>query len=91
MALIASEKGQLHSRINNAVRAGTPLFYRPFFYAHVALLHVSLVLRMVGDLGGGLYVRQRGGMLNAVAILLFLGSTIASVRIGRATTLKAGS
>lgn len=70
---------------------GTPLFYRPFFYAHVALLHLSLVLRLVGDMGGGLYVRQWGGMLNAVAILLFLGSTIVSVRAGRATKLKAGS
>ena len=70
---------------------GTPLFYRPFFYGHVAILHLSLALRMVGDMGGGLYVRQWGGMLNAVAILLFLGSTIASVRAGRATELKAGS
>lgn len=60
--------------------SGTPLAYRSFFYVHLTLLHVSLVLRMVGDLGGSLHLRQCGGVLNAAAILLFLSSTIVAVR-----------
>jgi len=54
--------------------------YRPSFYAHLALLHASLVLRLAGDLGGWWAVRRWGGLLNAAAILLFLGATLASVR-----------
>lgn len=51
---------------------GRPLAYHPAFYAHLALLHLSLVIRLTGDLVAGLSVRQWGGMLNAIAITLFL-------------------
>jgi hypothetical protein len=42
------------------------------FYLHVALLHASLLLRTVGDLAPLLEARRWGGLLNAVAILLFI-------------------
>jgi hypothetical protein len=43
------------------------------FYAHLALLHASLALRLLGgDLAGNLAAWQWGGVLGAVAILLFL-------------------
>ncbi|MHB8491668.1 MAG: hypothetical protein ACYDA6_05575 [Solirubrobacteraceae bacterium] len=43
------------------------------FYAHLALLHASLALRLLGgDLAGNLAAWQWGGSLGAVAILLFL-------------------
>jgi hypothetical protein len=61
--------------------------YRPRFYAHLALLHLSLVLRIAGDLGGWLDGRRWGGLLNEVAIVLFLASTVWAVveqRRGRA-------
>jgi hypothetical protein len=48
------------------------LAYTPFFYAALAVLNLSLLLRLAGDLLFGLSVRQWGGMLNVVAILLFL-------------------
>jgi len=58
---------------------GISIPYRPFFYVHVALLHVSLLLRVGGDLMLVESLRVWGGGLNAGAILLFLGATVASV------------
>jgi len=55
---------------------GLPLEYRPAFYLHVGVLHVSLILRVVGDLVDSLgRWRVWGGMLNAVALLLFMFNT----------------
>lgn len=56
-------------------------------YLPLALLHASLVVRLAGDLGGLADVRRWGGMLNAIAILLFLLLTAVSVLRGRARTL----
>jgi hypothetical protein len=58
---------------------GISIPYRPFFYVHVALLHVSLLLRASGDLMLVESLRAWGGWGNAGAILLFLGATVASV------------
>jgi hypothetical protein len=52
-----------------------PLAFHPRFYVHVALLHAGLGLRLVGDLTELTWTRAWGGLLNAVAILLFLLST----------------
>lgn len=53
--------------------------FKRLFYAHLILLHASLILRLIGDLGSILVLRQWGGMLNVSAILLFLASTIYAV------------
>jgi hypothetical protein len=59
---------------------GVPLRYRSVFYAHVALLHGSLALRIAGDLVEDL-ARWRvwGGLLNAVCLLLFLVNTVSAI------------
>lgn len=49
------------------------------FYAHVVLLQASLLIRLAGDLFGALSLRQWGGMLNALAILLFLANTMRAI------------
>ncbi len=54
---------------------GRPMSFQPTFYLHLAILHLSLALRIVGDLGAGLTVRQWGGMLNVIAVLAFLFAT----------------
>ncbi|MBK7859765.1 MAG: hypothetical protein IPJ65_14315 [Archangiaceae bacterium] len=50
------------------------------FYVHLALLHVSLALRLAGDLGSAGPLRAAGGWLNALAIAVFMLSTAAAVR-----------
>jgi hypothetical protein len=56
-----------------------PLQYGALFYAPLALLEVSLTVRVAGDLLGWLAVRQWGGMLNVVTVLLFMFVTLRSV------------
>jgi hypothetical protein len=80
---------------------GRPLIYRPRFYVHVAVLHASLVFRVVGDLSED-FGRWRvwGGLGNAVALVLFavnVGLSIMlahrtnrSVRVERPDTRVAG-
>lgn len=64
---------------------GVVIDYRPRFYLHVALLHFALIARVAGDLGGWMALREWGGLLNAVAIVLFLANTVSAVRLGSGT------
>lgn len=64
-------------------------FHR-IFYAHVALLHLSLIMRIFGDLAGNSAVRRLGGLLNAAAILLFLAVTLRAARHAIMTQRSAG-
>jgi hypothetical protein len=59
---------------------GRAMPYQAVFYTHLALLHLSLLLRIVGDLTAWLPARQWGGLLNVVALLLFLFNTVRAVR-----------
>ncbi len=54
---------------------GRAVAFRSTFYAHVALLHVSLLLRITGDLLDWFPGRQWGGLLNVLALLLFFANT----------------
>jgi hypothetical protein len=64
--------------------AGLPVPYRPAFYVHAGLLHLSLAARLLGDLWAAGPLRQWGGLLNAAAILLFIGNTALAARSARA-------
>lgn len=48
--------------------------YRPFLYAWFVLLQLSLLLRICGDLGEHIRLRQWGGMINGIAITCFFVS-----------------
>jgi hypothetical protein len=54
---------------------GVRISFRPAFYAHLVLLHVTLLLRVAGDLLPSAPARQWGGLLNALALLLFFANT----------------
>ncbi|HEX8939869.1 MAG TPA: hypothetical protein VF763_06860 [Candidatus Limnocylindrales bacterium] len=61
-----------------------PLPYRPRFYAHLALLHLGLLVRIgTGDLLGIPGAWQLGGLLNVTALLVFLASSVAAALEGR--------
>jgi len=62
---------------------GLPVIYRPIFYSQFALLHISLIIRIIGDLSGNVALREWGGMLNVIALLVFLGNTAYSIISGK--------
>lgn len=55
--------------------------YRPILYAHVALLHAALALRVGGDLASVFWARQWGAILSGIAMAIFLLNTIASIAL----------
>jgi len=59
---------------------GVPINFQPSFYIHLILLHASLVLRVIADYANLHILRMWGGLLNEVAILLFIGMTVFSIR-----------
>lgn len=64
-----------HAPIIIPALSGLPMTFRPTFYGPLALLHLSLLLRVVGGLTGWSLGRQWGGLINAIVALLFLGHT----------------
>ncbi|HRW04706.1 MAG TPA: hypothetical protein P5121_06415 [Caldilineaceae bacterium] len=59
-----------------------PLPYRPHFYSHLLLLHITLAVRIAGDLLLSMSLRQWGALLNALVLLLFLGNTVVALVAG---------
>lgn len=55
------------------------LNYFPRFYVHLALLHLTLTLRVMSDLLWLPHLRTWSGVLNAIVLLIFLLSTVAGV------------
>ena len=58
---------------------GIPISFSPLFYVHLALLHLSMIVRVAGDLALNTPIRKWGGLLNEVAILLFMILSIQSI------------
>ncbi|MCC7206757.1 MAG: hypothetical protein IT323_05595 [Anaerolineae bacterium] len=56
--------------------SGLRLNYHPLFYMNLVLLHVTLVARILGNLTPDFALRQWGGLLNVITVLLFLAMTI---------------
>ena len=63
--------------------------FRRAFYGHLGLLHVSLLLRVGGDLTLWTGGKKWGGLLNVLSIVLFLVNNIRSVRAGQAEEREA--
>jgi len=55
-------------------------YYSPRLYTHLILLHISVALRVAGDLLYWSPGRLWGGLLNALVLLLFLINTLSSLR-----------
>lgn len=55
------------------------LNYSPLFYGHLILLHAALIYRTYGSLTLDFTAQRWGGLLNVVAILLFMTVTVGSI------------
>jgi len=59
---------------------GVAVPFQPAFYAHLGLLHLSLILRVVSDLATWQVGRQWAVLLNVLVLLLFLANTGRAIR-----------
>ncbi|WP_444662401.1 hypothetical protein ACT17Q_10910 [Cellulomonas sp. CW35] len=59
-----------------------PLPYRPVMYVPLTLLHVTLLLRVLGDARDAAVVVQVAGVGNVVAVLTFVVVAVTSVLLG---------
>ena len=66
-----------------------PVKYSPKFYYPLALLHISLIMRIVGDLALMHQIRLWGSLLNAIAILAFLSVMGGTIIKGRKEDIEA--
>ena len=57
--------------------------YHPAFYLPLLVLHASLALRTLGALSNEFSLRREGGLLNAVALLLFIATLLTDVVRGQ--------
>lgn len=80
-----------HAPIILPAVAGVRVPFLPVFYSHLGLLHISLLLRVGGDLGASLACRQWGGLLNIVAVLLFMVNTVYAVRQSKRAVRRPGA
>jgi hypothetical protein len=71
-----------HAPIILPTITGLALPFQKSFYLHAGLLHLSLLMRVAGDLTLLLPVQRWAGLLNAGAILLFLVNNVRAVRLG---------
>jgi hypothetical protein len=69
-----------HAPIIFPVVLHLPVVYTPRFYTHLILLHLTLSLRIAGDLLAWWPGRLWGGLLNGVVLLLFLVNTVTSIQ-----------
>lgn len=65
---------------------GLPIQYSERFYSHLILLHATLIVRVAADLLLWMPVRRWAGLLNVLALLLFLVNTILSMRKANSET-----
>jgi hypothetical protein len=70
-----------HAPIVFPAVTGRPMPFRSAFYAPLTILHGSVIVRLVGDLSEtAAAYRASGGMLNAVALAVFVATAASTVR-----------
>jgi len=71
-----------HAPIIVPALSGRAVDFRAHFYLPLVLLHGSLLLRIAGDVHAWLPGRRWGGLLNEVALVLFLVILVVAIRRG---------
>ncbi len=71
-----------HAPIILPTITGLAMPFQKSFYLHAALLHFSVLLRIVADLSLAVALQKWAGLINAAAVLLFLANNARAVRLG---------
>jgi hypothetical protein len=71
-----------HAPIIFPAVTGRALVYRKALYAHGILLHLSVALRIGSDIAGQFAANRWSGVLNVLAITVFIANTAYGVRLG---------
>jgi len=71
-----------HAPIIFPAVTGRPLFYRNTLYIHDVLLHFSVALRIISDGAGQFSINRWSGVLNVLAITVFIVNTVHAIRFG---------
>jgi hypothetical protein len=71
-----------HAPIIFPAITGRTLVYRKALYAHGILLHLSVALRIGSDITGQFAANRWSGVLNVLAITVFIANTAYGVRLG---------
>lgn len=66
-----------------------PVPYHAWFYGPLALLHISLLVRLAGDAAGKIELTRLGGALNVLALVAFIVSTVTAVLCANPAPSKA--
>jgi hypothetical protein len=74
-----------HAPIILPTITGLALPFQNQFYLHAGLLHLSLLLRIAGDYWLSVSWQRWGGLLNALAIIVFLVNNVRAVRLATNT------
>ncbi len=69
-----------HAPIIFPTITGKELKYSSLFYLHLILLHLSLLIRLFGDILHNIFIRKHAILLNAISLLFFLFVTILSIK-----------
>jgi hypothetical protein len=77
-----------HEPIIAPAVTGLPFAYTPLLYLPLLLLDGALLTRLAADLGEWPDVRRWSGMVQAVAISLFLALSVASIALGRMSAAR---
>lgn len=64
-----------------------PMAYLPLFYIHLGLLHITLLMRVVGDMINHVPLRQWSSVLNGVTLVLFLVITLFALSKGKSNRM----
>jgi hypothetical protein len=77
-----------HAPIILPTITGLRLPFENLFYLHAALLHLSVLARVAGDLVSWLALQRWGGLLNTLAVFLFLANNIRAVTRSASSGVK---
>ena len=78
-----------HAPIILPAVTGLRITYSALLYGPLALLHISVASRVIGDLFEWIELRTASGLLTVVALMSYVGTVLVMTQFGRAKSRSA--